>query len=145
MEIVKLLLDRGADVNAPAGGHYGTALYAAACVYRDTTIHEDSLEIVQRLLDSGADVNATGGSYGSALGAAAARGKLDVVRLLLYNGADLNLTKGQGARPLELAEQQGHQDIVTLLRGLDGGDGLYLRYTVAVWPLDLVEWEMNLA
>ena len=52
LEIVQLLLDRGADVNL-AGGNYGTALGAAAVAY------EGNLEIVKSILDRGADINIT--------------------------------------------------------------------------------------
>jgi ankyrin repeat protein len=59
---VKLLLDRGADVNIQ-GGPFGNALQAAA--------YYGSQEIVKLLLDRGADVNIQGGAYGNALQAAA--------------------------------------------------------------------------
>ncbi|KAK4220982.1 ankyrin repeat-containing domain protein, partial [Podospora fimiseda] len=52
-EIVKLLLDKGADVNAQ-GGFYGNALQAASS--------EGHQQIVKLLLDKGADVNAHGSS-----------------------------------------------------------------------------------
>ena len=51
-EIVQMLLERGADVNAEGGG-YGNALQSAS--------HNDHQEIVQVLLKRGADVNAQGG------------------------------------------------------------------------------------
>ncbi|KAF2190708.1 hypothetical protein K469DRAFT_558944, partial [Zopfia rhizophila CBS 207.26] len=50
-QIVQLLLDKGADVNAQ-GGSYGNALQAAS-----VRGHE---QIVQLLLDKGADTNAQG-------------------------------------------------------------------------------------
>ncbi|KAF8635154.1 hypothetical protein AX14_010535, partial [Amanita brunnescens Koide BX004] len=48
MEIVQLLLEKGADVNAQ-GGNCGSALQAAS--------NEGHMEIVQLLLERGADVN----------------------------------------------------------------------------------------
>jgi hypothetical protein len=51
---VKLLLDRGAGINAQ-GGEYGNALQAAAW--------RGSEAMVKLLLDNGADVNAQGGEY----------------------------------------------------------------------------------
>ncbi|KAJ5665326.1 NACHT nucleoside triphosphatase [Penicillium maclennaniae] len=51
-KVVKVLLDRGADVNAQ-GGYYGNALQAAS-------IHGHE-KVVQVLLDRGADVNAESG------------------------------------------------------------------------------------
>ncbi|KAF1963965.1 hypothetical protein BU23DRAFT_376242, partial [Bimuria novae-zelandiae CBS 107.79] len=50
----KLLLNKGADVNAQ-GGEYGNALQAAS--------ERDHEAIVKLLLDKGADVNAQGGHH----------------------------------------------------------------------------------
>jgi ankyrin repeat protein len=80
---VKLLLDKGADVNAPVnaqGGGYGNALQAAS--------HTGHEAVVKLLLDKGANVNAQGGRYGNALQAASHTGHEAVVKLLLENGAD---------------------------------------------------------
>ncbi|KAF2469207.1 ankyrin [Lindgomyces ingoldianus] len=54
--MVKLLLDKGADVNAQ-GGRYGNALHAASVRGHET--------IVKLLLEAGADVNAQSGRYGN--------------------------------------------------------------------------------
>ncbi|KIJ95349.1 hypothetical protein K443DRAFT_77118, partial [Laccaria amethystina LaAM-08-1] len=59
--IAKLLIEKGADVNAQ-GGHYGNALYAAS-----NGGHEASAKL---LIEKGADVNAKGGEYGNAFQAA---------------------------------------------------------------------------
>jgi hypothetical protein len=85
---VRLLLDRGADVNAQ-GGYYGNALQAAAQ-------RSGNEATVRLLLDRGADVNAQGGCYGNALQAAAERsGNEATVRLLLDRGADVNAQGGE--------------------------------------------------
>jgi hypothetical protein len=64
-ESVKVLLDKGANVNAQ-GGQHGKALNAAS-------VRGDE-QVVKLLLDKGADVNAQGGPYGNALQAASAGG-----------------------------------------------------------------------
>lgn len=56
-EMVKLLLERGADVNN-SGGPYGTALQAA--------VTQGHPEIVKLLLESGANANSPGGHYDTA-------------------------------------------------------------------------------
>ena len=61
-EIIKLLLEWGADVNAQ-GGYYGNALQAAA--------YSGNKEAVELLLERGADINAQGGHYHTTLQAAA--------------------------------------------------------------------------
>lgn len=81
LEIVEILLEKGANINAQSGGFqsYGSALQSA-CV-------RGHLEVVQRLLEKGADVNAQGGYYGNALQAAAHGGHLEIVQRLLELGA----------------------------------------------------------
>ena len=89
---VKVLLDKGADVNAQ-GGKYGNALQAAS-----SRGHE---AVVKLLLDKGADVNAQGGYYGNALQAASSGGYKTpssgghkaVVKLLLDKGAHSNVER----------------------------------------------------
>ncbi|KAL9096722.1 MAG: hypothetical protein Q9165_001210 [Trypethelium subeluteriae] len=84
IEIVKLLLDRGADVNAQ--GNYSNALQAAS--------GGGYIEIVKLLLDRGADVNAQEGYHGNALKAASRQGYTETVKLLLDRVADVNAQKG---------------------------------------------------
>jgi len=79
IDVVRFLLDHGADIDAMSGGW--NALVAAA--------HEGRVETVGLLLDRGADVNAAPGGR-SALVAAAHEGQLDVVKLLVERGADVN-------------------------------------------------------
>jgi ankyrin repeat protein len=56
-EVVQLLLNQGAEVNAQ-GGEYGNALQAAS--------RSGHKEMVQLLLNQGADVDAQGGKDGNA-------------------------------------------------------------------------------
>src|SRR5437762_1455359 len=76
------LLEGGADVNAPRGEWYGTALQAASDQGHD--------QIVQRPLEKGADVNAPEGKYGTALQMASYQGYDQIVQRLLKEGADVN-------------------------------------------------------
>jgi ankyrin repeat protein len=84
--VVRLLLDKGADINVQ-GGDYGNALQAASA-----NGHE---MIVRLLLDKGADINAQGGHHGNALQAALQGGHQTVVRLLVDKGADINAQGGE--------------------------------------------------
>jgi ankyrin repeat protein len=72
LEILQLLLGKGADVNA-VGGEFGTALQAAAYHHR---------QYVEVLLKHGADNTITGGKHGNALGAANKKGLKREVKLL---------------------------------------------------------------
>ncbi|KUL90773.1 hypothetical protein ZTR_00369 [Talaromyces verruculosus] len=77
-DVVKVLLENGADPNAQ-GGNYGNALQAASY-----TGHE---AVVKVLLDKDADPNTQGGLYGNALQAASYRGHEAVVKTLIARGA----------------------------------------------------------
>jgi hypothetical protein len=92
-EIVQILIDNGADVNAQ-GGRHGNALYAASL-----NGHE---KVVQMLLDNGAEVNAQGGRYSNALQAASEGGHEKVVQILLHKGAEVNAQGGElGSVPVD--------------------------------------------
>jgi ankyrin repeat protein len=82
-DCLKVLLEKGADVNWP-GGHYGCALQTATANYR--------LDNVILLLKYGADVNAQCGHYGNVMTAAARHSThfTEMSRLFLEHGADIN-------------------------------------------------------
>jgi ankyrin repeat protein len=88
-EIVKFLLENGADISARDGA--GSTALVAATEANDTAT-------VRLLLDKGADVNAMGMFYEGATGGqtplmnAAAHGNVDVIKMLLAKGADVNAT-----------------------------------------------------
>jgi ankyrin repeat protein len=127
--VVRLLLDRGADVDADgvastllqrdSGGQVyqvlfdtsdeewgGTALQRAS--------EEGRAQVVQLLLEKGADVNAGGEQSSTALQRASAQGHGRVVRLLLEKGADVN-AKGKRGTALQRALEQGDEQVVRLL------------------------------
>ena len=110
-EIVHMLLNSGADINAPAVEVFN-ALQAAA---KKT----DTIDYVQLLLDRGADVNApaSGDSGRSALQAAAEQGNIQHVQILLLHGADVNASPYEirGVTALQAASISGHLEVVALL------------------------------
>ncbi|TEA14029.1 Ankyrin-3 [Colletotrichum sidae] len=107
LEIVRLLLDKGADVNCEDGW----ALQAAAA--------EGHYDVVKELLDRGADVNALTENanfpQGTALQAACESGKVEIVTLLIERGANPDLGAGEDGCPLMAAATRGEQAIVELL------------------------------
>ncbi|KAL5328216.1 hypothetical protein ACEPPN_001712 [Leptodophora sp. 'Broadleaf-Isolate-01'] len=105
-ELVSLLLEKGADVNAQ-GGSYGNALQAAL-----SRGHEATTAL---LLEKGADVNAQGGFYGNALQAASARGHEATTALLLEKGANVNAQGGFYGNALQAASASSHEAIAALL------------------------------
>ena len=107
-EIIKLLLDKGADANfnPPIGG--GTPLMVAA--------QRDETEIVRLLLTYGADIKVMDKNLGhTALTIAAAVGHIKTVKLLLDHGAPVDEQSDTGATPLQLAVATSNGDLVRLL------------------------------
>ena len=107
IEAVKLLLERGADINTKDKDGRTALMYAASAGCTET---------VKLLLDHGADINAkTKYGYRTALMLAAIGGHTETVKLLLERGADVN-TIGEFDRPaLMCAALEGHTEIVNLL------------------------------
>ncbi|KAF4938178.1 Ankyrin-1 [Colletotrichum fructicola] len=111
LEMIDLLLEYRADVNAPAAQDSGaTALQLAAIQGR--------LGIARRLIDLGANVNAPrADKYGrTALEGAAEHGRLDTVHLLLDCGANV---VGDGClqyyKAIKFVQMEGHMAVVELL------------------------------
>ncbi|TAL28220.1 MAG: peptidase C14, partial [Nitrospirae bacterium] len=85
-EVVKYLINRGADINAisvPRSSGW-RALHLAAW-------GSDCTEVVKLLLDAGADINARANdTYGSVLAIAASEGYIKTVKYLIARGADID-------------------------------------------------------
>jgi ankyrin repeat protein len=113
LSIVKLLLELGAEVNAPPSPVAGrTALQAAA--------RGGFGVIVQLLLENGAQVNAPSARYKgiTALQGACLHGTLEIVDLLLKSGADVQASGGGydgDGTALHAAAEKGYIEIVKKL------------------------------
>lgn len=104
-EIVRLLLEYGADPDRPSGGpEEGLPLCAAACW--------GHAETVQALIEGGADPDAREEGGWTALLWAAATGDLESADILLDAGADPDLADDDGDTPLTLAALVGAYGIV---------------------------------
>ncbi len=147
-EIVRLLIENGADVNT-RGGFDDTVLMFACeqghldlaefLLERGADIHQVNtrvfrgktalmgaaraghVEVMKLLLAHKADVNAAGALEETALFKAAHQGHVDAVSILLENGADLHARDSQGNTPLLHAAARGHTQVLELLldRGAD--------------------------
>jgi len=113
--VVRLLLDRGADVAAPAKNKLAvTALHSAVA----TDPGPVDMSLVRMLLDAGAPVNAPHLGGGTPLHSAAYSGDLDVIRTLLSRGADTWRRTDDGKTASDIARERGHTDAA---RELDHG------------------------
>jgi ankyrin repeat protein len=141
-DLVKLLVERGADIEA--GDHMGyTPLHMS--LYNDeyntdvvkllverganleaahqgcgiTPLHMavngEHTDMVGFLLDSGANIHAVDKYNETALHKSACKGNTDVVDLLLNRGADTEVRDKDGCTPLHLAVFYGQTDVVNLL------------------------------
>ncbi|KAK4176463.1 ankyrin repeat-containing domain protein [Triangularia setosa] len=121
LEVVKLLVEHGADVNARASC-WGYPLQCA-------TFNQSDDEVVLYLLEQGAEINAVGGRYGTALQVAAYRFDDDLLNTLLVKGGDPNMQGGQFNTPLQAAYSHGAINGIKILykhgalNNLTGGQG----------------------
>lgn len=104
-DIVKLLLEREADVNVKNTDGVSALRMAS---------QEGHTDIVKLLLERGADVNIKSTNGVTALMKASQNGHTDIVKLLLERGADVAAT-GVEWTALKLAKRMGHTEIVQLL------------------------------
>jgi ankyrin repeat protein len=112
VDAVRLLLDRGADVAAPARNRLAvTALHSAVA----TDAAPVDLEIVRMLLDAGAPVNVPHLGGGTPLHSAAFTGDAEVVRTLLDRGADPTLRTDDGKTAIDIARERGHAAVAEML------------------------------
>ena len=107
-EIVNLLIQKGADINAK-NKKEGTSLHDAA--------EAGQSEIVELLIDSGADVSTKNNGGATPMHFAAFYGQEDVIELLIDKGADVNQrTKNLRQTPLDKANQGDESEFADLLR-----------------------------
>ncbi|CAM9492213.1 unnamed protein product [Heterosigma akashiwo] len=105
LEIAKLLLEKGVNVNAATTE--GVTALVAAC-------SEGHEELAAALLGGGADVNHRDQQGTSALMAAAVAGHLDLLQALLAAGAEVNAQNEDGHTALMFA-YNGRNQVATLL------------------------------
>jgi ankyrin repeat protein len=114
IEVVRLLLDRGADITA-ANFHGSTPLYCASW--------GGHVQVVRLLLDQGADVTVANKYGWTPLISAAINGKVDVVKLLLaIDRAEPDLKDRTGRTPLFYAVRNGNEAIIELLLAVNRVD-----------------------
>jgi ankyrin repeat protein len=110
-EIARMLIERGADVSAPARNPMKVAPVHAAATQGDR-------ELMQLLLDHGADPNATQQVDYVPLHSSAGRGDVETARLLIARGADPKRKTSDGKTPADIARERGFEELAALLDGV---------------------------
>ena len=118
LDMVTLLLDRGAKIDAKDEDNYKPIHHAADRMRLKDNLGypidpklEEKMNIARLLIERGARINVnSAGQNHTPLDLAAREGDLEMVELLVDNGANVNNYK-----PLHLASERGHLEIVTYL------------------------------
>ena len=106
--VVKLLLEKGANIESKDDKYGWTALSKAA--------GQGHKAVVKLLLDKGANIESKDDKDGrTPLSNAAGEGRKAVVKLLLEKGADIESKDEEGGTPLSNAAGEGHEAVVKLL------------------------------
>ncbi len=115
LRVLELLIDYGADVNAPGAHDMNVLLHIAGGKYPRG--HKGRLEAVKMLLNRGAEVDARSEGTGkTALMLAVNRGRgLEMATLLIDNCADVNARSRDGHSPLMIAAWGPQLKMVQLL------------------------------
>jgi ankyrin repeat protein len=111
-EIVKMLIDHGADINHQTNNGLPPMFW---------TIYNENIEMMKYLLEHGADANIASNEGVTALHEVILRGFNDYVDLLLKHGARIDMKEEvDGFTPLHLAALRGKMDVVkSIISGLD--------------------------
>ncbi|XP_055848375.1 alpha-latrotoxin-Lhe1a-like [Episyrphus balteatus] len=106
VDILKVLIGKGADVNAKTKDGW-TAVHFAT--------HEVQIEFLEYLLNNGANIDAKEENGSTALHIAAKSDYHDFVELLLKYGADIDATDDSGRTALYHAKKEGNDRVVRTL------------------------------
>jgi ankyrin repeat protein len=127
IEILKLLIDAGGNVNAKNEDGLTALMWASAKGYAD---------IVMFLINAGADVNTESCSGWTALMSAADRGSLNVVKILVEKSADIHKTTHEGGMTaLMEAAISGQLDVVKYL--VENGANVHQTNTAGDSPISM--------
>ena len=107
LDIVKMLISAGADVNAEVEDNKFTSLTGAAAI--------GHVGCLQELIKAGAEVNKQTTDGETALIMAVRNGNINCAELLIKSGTDVNITKTKGTSALEHAINNRYVDLVRKL------------------------------
>lgn len=127
LDVVRLLVERGAKINAPEPDGWTPTLFAASSGHA---------AVLTYLLEMGADANiAAGEKMATPLHVAATYGHAHVAAILLRAGVAVSPKAFNGATPLYYAVENGHVDVATLL--LDHHADTHVKTTNGIMLVEL--------
>ena len=132
VNLVKLLLDNGAEVDTQDKDHWTPLIYASAYGYND---------IVKILIENGADIDSKkvyDAYIGSPLITAATNGNEETIKILLKAGANINIKNKFGWTALMRASEKGFIIIVKIL--IENGAKLNEKNKQGFTALDLAHF-----
>ncbi len=112
LEIARMLVNAGGDVNAPSRNAFRVAPLHSA-------VESGKLELLELLLAHGAAPDCTEFLEATPLHSAAARGSREMARKLLAAGANPALRTKDGKTAADLAREHGHQELAAELEECD--------------------------
>ncbi|MEL4896292.1 ankyrin repeat domain-containing protein [Crocosphaera sp. Alani8] len=111
MNVVKLLIKNGADINIIPKSK---SKFAYTALMEAT--NENYFKLVKFLLNNGANVNLKNEAGMTALMIAAEEGYVNILQLLLEKGADVNIKNESGETALNLAEERKNEKVIEILK-----------------------------
>ena len=140
VELMKLLVDRGADPKLVGKDNQTALIVASGVVWTDHIkgTEPEALEAVKLCVALGLDVNAATDKGETALHGAAKRGADSITKYLIEKGANVNAHNKHGFTPLDIAMGKGgyngalgpvHDSIAAMLRQAGGEPGQEIKET----------------
>ncbi|HKE57707.1 MAG TPA: ankyrin repeat domain-containing protein [Pyrinomonadaceae bacterium] len=112
-DVVELLIDYGADINAVSKNNFMATPLQSALAMGWT-------DAAKLLIARNANVNCCGAEGGSPLHEAAGNGQLELAKLLLDHGANVNAKDDHGKTPLSIALEYKQTEMAKFLRDHKG-------------------------
>ena len=133
VDVMKYLIEKGADVNAKFFDGMTTPLFFAV-------VFNSNIEVAKILIDKGADVNAKDilGQTPLLCAASLSDSNIDVLKYLIDKGADVNAKDIGSQTPLHYAAQSPNPNIETLKYLIEKGADVNAKDKRGQTPLDFV-------